>query len=162
MLERLDSRHEDLEPEPVAASRGRRAQSRSEFLKIAVADGDSAWKRRPAQIGAILEDARNWQRIDIETLAERTKIRPKYLRALENEDWSYRPAYARGFIRAYADEVGIDRRCSSTSTGGATKRYGHLLSTPSRCCVGVEERARRPLPRRLILGAIVAEVAICC
>ena len=93
------------------------AQSRSEFLKIAVAYGDSAGSDDPLQIGAILEDARNRQGIDIETLAERTKIRPKYLRALENEDWEGLPgpAYARGFIRAYADEVGID-------SGGARRR----------------------------------------
>lgn len=118
----------------------------------------------PLQIGAILEDARNRQGIDIETLAERTKIRPKYLRALENEDWEGLPgpAYARGFIRAYADEVGIDsevlvdeyRRRHEVPTG----TYEHAEPVLRG---GWRERARRrPLPRRLILGAIVAEVAI--
>jgi Helix-turn-helix domain len=118
----------------------------------------------PLQIGAILEEARNRQRIDIETLAERTKIRPKYLRALESEDWEALPgpAYARGFIRAYADEVGIDsevlvdeyRRRHEAPTG----TYEHAEPVLRG---GWRERARRrPLPRLLILGAIVAEVAI--
>ena len=118
----------------------------------------------PLQIGAILEDARNRHRLDIETLAERTKIRPKYLRALENEDWEAlpAPAYARGFIRAYADEVGIDsevlvdeyRRRHDAPTG----TYEHAEPVLRG---GWRERARRrALPRRVILGAIVAEIAI--
>jgi cytoskeleton protein RodZ len=118
----------------------------------------------PLQIGAILEDARRRQGIDIETLAERTKIRPKYLRALENEDWEALPgpAYARGFIRAYAKQLGIDsevlvdeyRQRHETPTG----TYEHAEPVLRG---GWRERARRRLlPRRWILAAIVAEVAI--
>jgi cytoskeletal protein RodZ len=64
----------------------------------------------PLGIGAILSQARKRQQIDITTVEEQTKIRAKYLRALEDEDWGVlpAPAYARGFIRAYADLLGLD------------------------------------------------------
>jgi cytoskeleton protein RodZ len=64
----------------------------------------------PLGIGAILSQARKRQKIDITTVEEQTKIRAKYLRALEDEDWDVlpAPAYARGFIRAYADLLGLD------------------------------------------------------
>jgi cytoskeletal protein RodZ len=67
-------------------------------------DGD------PLRIGAILEDNRNRRGLDIEAIEERTKIRAKYLRALEEEDWEILPgpAYTRGFIRAYAEVLGLD------------------------------------------------------
>jgi cytoskeleton protein RodZ len=64
----------------------------------------------PLGIGAILSQARKRQQIDITTVEEQTKIRVKYLRALEDEDWDVlpAPAYARGFIRAYAELLGLD------------------------------------------------------
>ena len=41
---------------------------------------------------------------------ERTKIRARYLRALEGEDWEVLPgpAYVRGFLRTYAKLLGLD------------------------------------------------------
>jgi len=50
--------------------------------------------------------------LDIEALEERTKIRGKYLRALENEEWSLLPgsAFTKGFLRTYADMLGLDSR----------------------------------------------------
>src|SRR4029453_14843917 len=43
-------------------------------------------------------------------LAQQTKIRSKYLRALEDERFELLPAhtYVKGFLRAYADELGLD------------------------------------------------------
>ena len=39
-----------------------------------------------------------------------TKIRVRYLRALENEEWDVLPggAYTRSFIRTYATHLGLD------------------------------------------------------
>lgn len=64
----------------------------------------------PPQIGSILKEARTRRGLDIRTVEERTKIRTKYLRALENEDWDALPgpAYARGFLRTYASLLGLD------------------------------------------------------
>ncbi|MBM2822485.1 MAG: helix-turn-helix protein [Thermoleophilia bacterium] len=61
-------------------------------------------------IGSSLREARLRQDLDFPELEERTKIRPKYLRALEDERFDILPAptYVRGFLRSYADALGLD------------------------------------------------------
>jgi cytoskeleton protein RodZ len=62
------------------------------------------------EIGATLREARNRRRVDLTEVEAHTKIRVRYLRALENEEWDVLPgdAYARGFIRTYAGYLGLD------------------------------------------------------
>ena len=50
------------------------------------------------------------QRIDITDMEVRTKIRAKYLRALENEEWDLLPGptYVKSFLRTYAEALGLD------------------------------------------------------
>ncbi len=61
-------------------------------------------------IGEVLKRARSRQKVDIQTVEEQTKIRTKYLRALENEEWEVLPGhpYAKGFLRTYAQVLGLD------------------------------------------------------
>jgi hypothetical protein len=61
-------------------------------------------------IGSSLREARLRQNLDFPELEERTKIRPKYLRALEDERFDILPAptYVRGFLRSYAEALGLD------------------------------------------------------
>jgi len=61
-------------------------------------------------IGVALKDARRRIGIDIKEAEERTKIRARYLRALEAEDWEAlpAPAYVRGFLRTYGSILGLD------------------------------------------------------
>jgi hypothetical protein len=61
-------------------------------------------------IGSSLREARLRQELDFPDLEERTKIRPKYLRALEDERFDILPAptYVRGFLRSYAEALGLD------------------------------------------------------
>jgi hypothetical protein len=51
-------------------------------------------------------------RIDITEVEQATKIRAKYLRALENEEWSLLPGstFIKSFLREYADYLGLDSR----------------------------------------------------
>jgi len=67
-------------------------------------DGDGV------RIGEILKQARTRQGLEIREVEERTKIRIKYLRALEAEDWEVLPsaAYAKGFLRTYAQLLRLD------------------------------------------------------
>jgi cytoskeleton protein RodZ len=62
------------------------------------------------RIGEVLKRARRRLGLDIRTVEQRTKIRIKYLRALENEQWELLPghAYAKGFLRTYAQLLGVD------------------------------------------------------
>ena len=65
-----------------------------------------------ADIGTILREARIRARIDITEVEARTKIRAKYLRAIENEEWDLLPGpvYVKSFLRTYGDFLGVDSR----------------------------------------------------
>src|ERR671936_531803 len=62
------------------------------------------------EIGTTLREARMRQRIDISEIESETKIRAKYLRALENEEWDLLPGptYVKSFLRTYAEALGLD------------------------------------------------------
>jgi helix-turn-helix protein len=61
-------------------------------------------------IGETLREARMRQRLDIVDVESRTKIRAKYLRALENEDFGVLPGgtFVKTFLRTYAEVLGLD------------------------------------------------------
>jgi cytoskeleton protein RodZ len=63
-----------------------------------------------ADIGSLLRETRMRERIDITTVESATKIRAKYLRALENEEWDQLPGptFVRTFLRTYAEYLGLD------------------------------------------------------
>jgi cytoskeleton protein RodZ len=65
-----------------------------------------------AEIGATLREARMRAKIDITEVETRTKIRAKYLRAIENEEWDLLPGeiYVKSFLRTYGDYLGLDSR----------------------------------------------------
>jgi cytoskeleton protein RodZ len=62
------------------------------------------------EIGSTLREARIRHKVDLAEIEERTKIRVRYLRALENEEWDLLPGptYTRSFIRTYATFLGLD------------------------------------------------------
>ena len=63
-------------------------------------------------IGASLRDARMRARIDVSEIESQTKIRAKYLRALENEEWDLLPGptYVKSFLRTYAEALDLDAK----------------------------------------------------
>lgn len=65
-----------------------------------------------AEIGETLRERRMAMKIDVQAVEEETKIRAKYLRALENEEYGLLPgnAYVKSFLRTYADYLGLDSR----------------------------------------------------
>jgi cytoskeleton protein RodZ len=62
------------------------------------------------EIGSSLREARLRQSVDLPEAEAATKIRAKYLRALEDEQFEVLPAqtYVKGFLRAYAEFLGLD------------------------------------------------------
>lgn len=64
------------------------------------------------EIGASLREARARAGIDISEAEADTKIRGKYLRALENEEWDLLPGptFVKSFLRTYGDYLGLDGR----------------------------------------------------
>jgi hypothetical protein len=90
------------------------------------------------EIGPTLREARIRHKIDLTEIEERTKIRARFLRALENEEWDVLPGptYTRSFIRTYATFLGLDgerladdfRRLQETQLGEHhTPREPHML-----------------------------------
>ena len=101
------------------------------------------------------------QRIDITDMEVRTKIRAKYLRALENEEWDLLPGptYVRSFLRTYADALGLDSkllveeyklRHDPLETGEL-----HPIRRPTQ---RERDRRRRREPRGMPVAAIVGLV----
>ncbi len=113
-------------------------------------------------IGATLRDARRRLGLEVREVEERTKIRARYIRALENEDWETlpAPAYVRGFLRTYGQLLGLDgemladefRRLSADfePAGGSPPSAEPLLS---------ERRRPNERPRFSRGGLIIAVVA---
>jgi cytoskeleton protein RodZ len=64
------------------------------------------------EIGATLREARMRARVDVSEIEAKTKIRAKYLRALENEEWSLLPGptFIKSFLRTYAQALDLDGR----------------------------------------------------
>jgi hypothetical protein len=62
------------------------------------------------EIGNSLREARLRRELDFPELEQATKIRSKYLLALEDENFDQLPAstYVKGFLRTYADYLGLD------------------------------------------------------
>src|SRR5436189_4684173 len=61
-------------------------------------------------IGPTLREARMRREIDLDEVEAQTKIRVRYLSALENEEWDVLPGgpYTRSFIRTYASFLGLE------------------------------------------------------
>jgi hypothetical protein len=62
------------------------------------------------QIGSSLRDARTRRGLELSQVERDTRIRPRYLQALEDERFDLLPgeAYAKGFLRTYADFLGLE------------------------------------------------------
>jgi cytoskeletal protein RodZ len=63
-----------------------------------------------AEIGRILEQKRKERGLSFEEVEQATKIRKRYLTGLEREDYTILPdaVYARGFLKTYANYLGLD------------------------------------------------------
>jgi len=62
------------------------------------------------EIGTTLREARVRRTLTLQQVEEDTKIRVKYVQAMENEDWDIMPGvtYVKGFLRTYSTYLGLD------------------------------------------------------
>src|SRR3954453_17318428 len=98
-----------------------------------------------ADIGATLREARMRQRIDISEVESETKIRAKYLRALENEEWDLLPGptYVKSFLRTYAEALGLDGKLLIEEYKLRHERLSDVERPPTRPPGAREPRRRR-------------------
>jgi cytoskeletal protein RodZ len=61
-------------------------------------------------VGNKLREARTRKKLSLQQVEEATKIRGRYLGAIENDEWDQLPGdtYARAFIRTYGRYLGLD------------------------------------------------------
>jgi cytoskeleton protein RodZ len=100
------------------------------------------------EIGETLREARMRRRIDMTEVESATKIRGKYLRALENEEWDLLPGptFVKTFLRTYAEYLGLDARLLVEEYRQRFERPSSQELTPFR------RPSRRPRRR---VGALV-------
>ncbi len=62
------------------------------------------------ELGRILQTTRESKHLTLDEIQERTKIRKRYLQAIEEGDLSILPGlvYARGFVKSYAEQLDLD------------------------------------------------------
>ncbi|HEV2752660.1 MAG TPA: helix-turn-helix domain-containing protein [Solirubrobacteraceae bacterium] len=112
-----------------------------------------------ADIGPTLREARMRARMDITELEGQTKIRAKYLRALENEEWDLLPGptYVKTFLRTYAEALGLDAKMLVEQYKLRFERLSDLERQPiAPSTARTQPRRRAPVPPRgLVIGTVV-------
>lgn len=120
------------------------------------------------EIGPALKDARRRIGMDVAEAEEVTKIRAKYLRALEAEDWEVlpAPAYVRGFLRTYGALLGLDgemladefRRRHEEPAGAASPASEPLLK--ARQARGRRDTGSGPSSRGPLIAGVAAVIVV--
>jgi cytoskeleton protein RodZ len=108
------------------------------------------------EIGNSLREARYRQQLELSEVEQATKIRSRYLKALEEEAFDALPAqtYVKGFLRTYADYLGLDGQLyvdeynSRYSAGGEEPREPVVARRTAR----VSSPHRRFERRGVLLG----------
>jgi cytoskeleton protein RodZ len=117
-------------------------------------------------IGATLRQARNRRKVELSQVEAATRIRVRYLIAIENEDWEVLPGdvYARGFIRTYASYLGLDgerlaeEHRRGSSGGDERPAPGAEPGTPVYAPTPVRSRAHGRLVATGVVAALIGVV----
>jgi cytoskeleton protein RodZ len=105
------------------------------------------------EIGNSLREARLRQGFELPRVEADTKIRAKYLRALEEEHFEVLPGdtYVKGFLRTYAEYLGLDGQLYVDEYNSRFAREEEVpVQSPA---------ARRPRPRRMESNFVVVALA---
>jgi hypothetical protein len=110
------------------------------------------------EIGSSLREARERQELGLAKAERDTRIRAKYLAALEEErfDALPAPAYAKGFLRTYAEYLGLD---GQRFVDEYNERFAPVEETPAAPLARVRRR-RFALDPRLLVLPLVAILAV--
>lgn len=111
-------------------------------------------------VGAKLREARRRRKLSLGEVEEATKIRSRFLQAIETEDWDQLPGdtYARAFIRTYGSLLGLDgERLAEEQRrqrGAAKPGEGLPRVDPRPRPAGRRQRRRRGMNPRLAAFAV--------
>lgn len=114
-------------------------------------------------VGKTLREARRKRGVELAEVEATTRIRARFLRAIEDEEWEVLPgeAYVRGFIRTYAAYLGLDggrlAEQHRREVGADRPGEGLLGADPSQPRVA-KPRQRVPVPSGAL--ALVVSAAL--
>lgn len=121
-----------------------------------------------SQIGNVLRKARDRRKVELSEVEDATKIRLRFLRAIESEEWDVLPGgvYTRAFIRTYATFLGLDGERLAEDFRNSVEVAP--VERPPEAGPTAPQASRRRLPRRrpvpsagwLVIGAVIAIAAI--
>ncbi len=107
----------------------------------------------------MLREARMRAHIDISEIETETKIRAKYLRALENEEWDLLPGptFVKSFLRTYAEVLGLDAKLIVEEFKLRHERPSEFDLQPIRATNAGRERRKVPGPvvPRWVVGLLL-------
>jgi cytoskeleton protein RodZ len=105
------------------------------------------------EIGNSLREARLRQGLDFPKIEADTKIRGKYLRAVEEENFEALPGetYVKGFLRTYAEYLGLDGQLYVDEYNSRFTTSDEPVATPT--------ATRRPQRRRIESNFVVVALA---
>jgi cytoskeleton protein RodZ len=111
------------------------------------------------EIGNSLREARLRQGLEISRIESETKIRGKYLRALEEEQFDLLPGdtYVKGFLRTYADYLGLDGQLYLDEY---SSRFAAAEEIPFTQSAAPRKRRNRRVESNLVVVALAAIVAV--
>jgi cytoskeleton protein RodZ len=116
-------------------------------------------------VGSKLRDARTRRKLSLPEVEAETKIRARYLQAIENEEWEQLPedTYARAFIRTYGRFLDLDgdRLAEEHRRSRGDARPGERLPRVDprpRPAAPARRRRRRGIPPRAMVAAVTALV----
>jgi cytoskeleton protein RodZ len=111
------------------------------------------------EIGNSLREARLRQGLEIPRIEANTKIRGKYLRALEEEEFEVLPGdtYVKGFLKTYADYLGLDGQLYLDEFNSRFATAEEISVTQSST---PQRRQRRRVESNLVVVALAGIVAV--
>jgi len=111
------------------------------------------------EIGNSLREARVRQRLDYPQVELATKIRAKYIRALEEEEFDVLPSgtYIKGFLRSYADFLGLDGQLYVDEYNSRYLADGYFDDVPQRRRRVQQDRS---IEKKVVLLALVGIAAV--
>ena len=122
------------------------------------------------EIGQLLRQTREAKELSLADVEEQTRIRQRYLSALESGDWDEMPnlVAARGFLRTYANFLGLDAdelvaQSQDFEANGTTSNVSANAATSEYTPINLdlyEGKYRRSQALRRILGAIFILIPI--
>src|SRR6266700_2894886 len=114
------------------------------------------------EIGGSLREARLKRNLTPADVQKAIRIRDRYLQALEEERWEVLPgdAYVKGFLRTYADYLGLDGNLYVDEYNNRVAQHDEPVLVPERFARTSARFGGVGLLRPLVaIGAIIAIVA---